>query len=266
MCLATSAEAKMWAANWNATNDGTSNANDYEVTIEGQTLYGAQEFVNGSLVSSEGELGEDIWGPPRIGSVYDHEDQKRVDVSWRDPGPGGGWAAPGQTAHFGVVILGGNGTPGWELKNAQWTVHTDQGVVNSWPARAAGFSVTPINSTRYTIHNGTLDAMDVTNLQFRVSDTWIPLSQMVPGTGPFSLGGFGATKPSFMLPPGGSMSFDESIGTIGQYFLAKGATQVPGMPGSYSEFVHQSEIIPEPGTGTLLMLGAMVFLLCRRRR
>ena len=272
LSMAGVAQAKRWSMNWNVKNDTGELADNFEVTVEGcelDAVFGP--YFNGSPVDPDtGELLSelDVFDDPRIGQPQTSGGSTRIDVEWVDLLPGQAGVKSGQTVHYGVSIQGGNNNPGWQLLTPEWTKTVPGGQTKRKPAHPTGFTVEQTESVLYTIYNNTASTLDIMNLQFKVSPTEVPLSQMVPGYKTFSLYGFGLMEPMFVLPVGGSRAFHLPMGSTGEFLLAKGVSQVPGQPDTMSEWVQQCEVqfIPEPATLMLLALGACLPLFRRKRR
>ena len=265
------AQAKRWSMNWNVKNDSGELADNFEVTVEGRELDAVfGPYFNGSPVDpASGELLSelDVFDDPNIGQPQTVGDSTRIDVEWVTLLPGQTGVQSGQTVHYGVSIQGGKNNPGWQLLTPEWTKTVPGGATKRYPAHPTGFTVEQTASALYTIYNNTASLLDITNLQFKVSPTEVPLSQMVPGYKSASLYGFGPMEPMFSLPVGGSRAFPLPMGNTGEFLLAKGVSQVPGLPDTMSEWVQQCEVqfVPEPATLSLLALGSLIALRRRRR-
>ena len=272
LSIAGLAHAKRWSMNWNVKNDTGELADNFEVIVEGRELDAVfGPYFNGSPVDPDtGELLSelDVFDDPDIGQPQTSNGSTRIEVAWKTLLPGQTGVQKDQTVHYGVSIQGGNNNPGWQLQTPEWTKTVPGGMTKRKPAHPTGFTVEQTESVLYTIYNNTVAPLDISRLQFKISQTELPLSQMVPGYKVFSLYGFGPEEPTFLLPVGGSMPFHLPMGDTGEFLLAKGVSQVPGMPDTMSEWVQQCEIqfVPEPAALSLLALGGLSILRKRRGR
>jgi hypothetical protein len=115
-----------------------------------------------------------------------------------------------------------------------------------------GFKATH-DQTIYTLINNTDSALLIHNLEFEILSTETPLDLLIP----YTLPGFGAAEPDFVVPADSSMDFMPGDMTSGQYLLAQLTSIDMADPLDVVLTMEQHEFVSEPPSYAVLALGLL---------